>query len=340
MSFQQTFLPSLATDATPQRTGRLLVAALMLGLLFAFALPGGMISDVAVYAQTEVANPNIAETSDAIEAVAAMPLATEDAPAGPAKFSLLELMVKGGYLMVPIVLMSVLVIALVFERLFSLRERKVLPKQLVNELGTLATSSHGFDPKEAYRICQDFPSAASTVIRAMLLKVGRPQSEVERAVAEASDREASRLYGNVRWLNLVAAVAPLIGLFGTVWGMIQAFFQTTQLTAGQNKSVFLAEGIYVALVTTLGGLAVAIPAAIFSHYFEGRIQNLFFQIDELLFNLMPQIERFEGRLRMNKRDFGGPGSGPATGTTPPPQQTAVPSPAPPGQQAVRSTTQQ
>ena len=68
--------------------------------------------------------------------------------------------------------------------------------------------------------------------------------------------------------------------------------------------MFLAEGIYVALVTTLGGLAVAIPAAIFSHYFEGRIQSLFYQIDELLFNLMPQIERFEGRLRMNKRDFG------------------------------------
>lgn len=336
MSFQQTFLPSPVTTPRSLTPGRLRLTAFTLGLLFAIALQGGLISNSEIYAQTEVANPNIAETSDVIDAVAATPIAAEASPTGPAKFSLLELLVKGGFLMVPIVLMSVLVIALVFERLFSLRERKVLPKQLVNELGTLASSPHGFDPKEAYRICQDFPSAASTVIRAMLLKVGRPQSEVERAVAEASDREASRLYGNVRWLNLVAAVAPLIGLFGTVWGMIQAFFQTTQLTAGQNKSVFLAEGIYIALVTTLGGLAVAIPAAIFSHYFEGRIQNLFFQIDELLFNLLPQIERFEGRLRMNKRDFGGP----TTGTTPPPQQAAVPKSTPTSQQAVRSTTQQ
>lgn len=220
------------------------------------------------------------------------------------EFSLLTLIVKGGFLMVPIFLMSILVITLIIERSLNLREKKVLPKDLVTELGRLGSSKIGFDPKHAYRICQSYPSAASTVIRAMLLKVGRPQSEVERAVSEAADREASRLYGGVRWLNLAAAVAPLMGLFGTVWGMIRAFFDTTQLQAGQNKADFLAEGIYVALVTTLGGLAVAIPAAIFSHYFEGRIQNLFYRIEELLFNLMPQIERFEGRLRMNRQTFG------------------------------------
>jgi len=108
-----------------------------------------------------------------------------------------------------------------------------------------------------------------------------------------------------------------MGLFGTVWGMIRAFFDTTQLSAGQNKADFLAEGIYVAIVTTLGGLAVAIPAAIFSHYFESRIHDMFYRIDELLFNLMPQIERFEGRLRMHQRDLGEPGNGNQTGTSPP-----------------------
>ena len=134
----------------------------------------------------------------------------------------------------------------------------------------------------------------------MLLKVGRPQSEVEHSVKEASEREAERIYANVRWLNLAAAVAPLIGLLGTVWGMILAFFETTQLAPGQNKADFLAEGIYIALVTTLGGLSVAIPAAILSHYFEGRIQSVFYQIDEMLFNLLPQIERYEGRLRVSQ----------------------------------------
>lgn len=220
-----------------------------------------------------------------------------------AEFNLLRLLLQSGVLMVPIYATSILVVTLVIERGLSLRTHKILPPELVGELGRLAAHHNGFDPRRAYRLCQQFPSSASTVIRAMLLKVGRPQAEIERTVAEASDREASRLYSNVRWLNLAAAVAPLMGLFGTVWGMIWAFFRTTQLQAGQNKADFLAEGIYIALVTTLGGLAVAIPAAIFSHYFEGRIQNLFYNIDELLINLMPQIEHYEGRLRMDRRSL-------------------------------------
>jgi biopolymer transport protein ExbB len=135
----------------------------------------------------------------------------------------------------------------------------------------------------------------------MLLKVGRPHSEVEHTVAEASEREAERLYANVRWLNLAAGVAPLLGLLGTVWGMIEAFHRTTQLGPGQNKAEELATGIYVALVTTFGGLMIAIPAAILAHLFEGRIQRIFHQIDEMLFSLLPQIERFEGRMRFGQR---------------------------------------
>jgi biopolymer transport protein ExbB len=211
-----------------------------------------------------------------------------------------SLLVKGGFFMIPIFLMSLLVVTIVIERFIALRRDRVLPEELISELGQLGGSQGSFDPRQAYRICQRIPSAASTVICAMLLKVGRPHSEVEHAVAEASEREADRIYGNVRWLNLVAAVAPLMGLLGTVWGMIRAFHDTTQLAPGQNKADYLAEGIYVALVTTLGGLVVAIPAAIFAHWFEGRITGLFHQIDELLFNLMPQVERYEGRVRFSQ----------------------------------------
>ena len=178
---------------------------------------------------------------------------------------------------------------------------RVLPPLLVTELGQLGGTQGTFDPREAYRVCQRYPSGAANVVRAMLLKVGRPHSEVEHTVAEASEREAERLYTNVRWLNLAAGVAPLLGLLGTVWGMIDAFHRTTQLGPGQNKAEELATGIYVALVTTFGGLMVAIPAAICAHFFEGRIQKLFHQIDELLFNLLPQIERFEGRMRFGRQ---------------------------------------
>ncbi len=211
-----------------------------------------------------------------------------------------SLLVRGGFFMIPIGLMSLLVVTIVVERALALRRNRILPGELIAQLGQLGSSTAGFDPREAYRICQRLPSSAARVIRSMLLKVGRPHSEVEHAVAEASQREADRLHANVRWLTLAAAVTPLLGLLGTVWGMIRAFHDTTQLAPGQNKADYLAEGIYVALVTTLGGLIVAIPAAFFAHYFEGRIQALFHQIDELLFNLMPQIERYEGRVRFNR----------------------------------------
>ena len=223
--------------------------------------------------------------------------------------NLLRLFWQARWFMLPILAMSILVVAVTVERFLGLRRSRVLPPQLVVELGKLGGPRGGFDPRAAYRTCQRFPSAAANVIRAMLLKVGRPHSEVEHAVAEASEREAERMYANVRWLNLAAAVTPLMGLMGTVWGMIRAFHDTTLLAPGQNKADYLAEGIYLALVTTLGGLVVAIPAAILSHYFEGRVQSLFHQVDELLFNLMPQVERYEGRARFNRFGEEGNGSG-------------------------------
>lgn len=223
-----------------------------------------------------------------------------------------SLLRQGGWFMLPILLMSLIVVTVSIERVIALQRSRILPSSLIEELGKASQGRSTFDPRDAYRLCQRFPSSAATVIRAMLMKVGRPLSEVESTVADASQREADRLYANVRWLNLAAAVTPLMGLFGTVWGMILAFYDTTQLQAGQNKADELAEGIYLALVTTLGGLAVAIPAAILSHYFEGRIQKLFHQMEELVFNLMPQVERFEGQVRFRgEQDSNGSGQKPA-----------------------------
>ena len=102
--------------------------------------------------------------------------------------------------------------------------------------------------------------------------------------------------------------------------MIRAFHDTTMLPAGVNKADALATGIYTALVTTLGGLAVAIPAAIFAHYFEGRITALFHEVDEMLFSLMPQIERYEGRVRFSHAM--GEGAASTDGEVAPPEDPA------------------
>lgn len=211
--------------------------------------------------------------------------------------NLLSLLWRGGWFMIPLAIMSIAVVTLAIERCLALREEKILPQAFVRELGGLSRSEQGFDPRIAFRACQIFPSAASRVLRVMLLKAGRPQSEIETAVAEASEREATRLQTTVSWLTLAAAVAPLIGLLGTVWGMIQAFYDTTQLIPGQNKAEVLAQGIYLALVTTLSGLIIAIPSAVLAHYFDNRIVRWFHKIEELAASLIPMLEPFEGQVR-------------------------------------------
>ncbi len=219
-----------------------------------------------------------------------------------AGMNLWRLFLSGGVFMIPIVIMSLLAAIFTIERALALRRNRVVPRGLVRGLGELLDSDEPFDPRQAYQLCQRYPSAAANVIRALLLRVGRPHSEIEHTVAEVSQREAERLHANVRWLVLAAAVTPLMGLLGTVWGLIQAFYDTTQLAPGINKAEQLARGIYIALVTTLSGLIVAIPSAIAAHLFEGRLQTLFHQIDELVFHLMPHVERYEGRVRFRQED--------------------------------------
>jgi len=211
--------------------------------------------------------------------------------------NIFALAVAGGIFMIPIAGMSILAVTMAIERSLALRTQKVLPDGLVAALGKLSEGSGNFDPKKAYRLCQQFPSAAASVIRVLLLRVGRPLPEIESAVAQASQREADRLYSNVRWLNLAASLSTMLGLIGTIQGMIMAFHQLTIMDAAADRTSVLSAGIYTALVTTFAGLAVAIPALLASHFFEGRILKIFHQIDELVFHLLPQLERYEGRVR-------------------------------------------
>lgn len=211
--------------------------------------------------------------------------------------SLLRLLTRGGWFMVPLLLLSIFVATVSVERFLALRREKIFPPELVRQLSSLTQSEGGLDPRRAYQACQRYPSSAAYIFRTLLVKVGRPQAELESAVSEAAQREATRLAQISSWLTLAAAIAPLIGLLGTVWGITQAFYDTTQLVVGQNRAEALAQGIYTALVTTMTGLLIAIPAAILSHYFENRIIQLVNEIEELSFNMLPQFERYEGKLR-------------------------------------------
>jgi biopolymer transport protein ExbB len=211
----------------------------------------------------------------------------------------LELLVRGGWLMVPIGIMSVVVVALGVERALALRRSQVLPTPLATSLEEMADRQSA-DAISLRRLCGQFPSSAARVAESVLHKIGRPAGELERSLGEAAQREADRLYTNVRTLNLASTITPLLGLLGTVWGMIQAFFATANMPIGSNKGQALAEGIYVALVTTFAALSVAIPAAVLAHVFETRILRLLRDVEQLLGGLLPQLDRRDGQLRIDE----------------------------------------
>ena len=104
---------------------------------------------------------------------------------------------------------------------------------------------------------------------------------------------------------------------GTVWGIIWTFYKTTQLEIGADRADQLAGGIFVALVTTLGGLVIAIPAMIVAQYFESRIISLFHEMDEILFDLIPGFEHYEGKVRAKHRTYENPSTTSFTTLVPP-----------------------
>ena len=196
---------------------------------------------------------------------------------------------------------SIIAVSFAVERFLGLRRSKILPYDLAAGLRALASRKGEFDLRHAQRLCKQYPSSMAVVVRAMLAKVGRPLPEIEQAMTEACEHEATRLYANVRVQNLAFNVAPMLGLAGTVHGMILCFYTTAHMPVGENKMDALATGIYAALICTLAGLIVAIPAGILAHYFEGRILKMLQKVEDLARSLVPHLERFEGRPRQSAR---------------------------------------
>lgn len=235
-----------------------------------------------------------------IEALMKEPPATDSKdPSVPTGIDLLTLATSGGAFMIPIGLMSLLVVALAVERMLTLRKGKIIPKQLAEDIDELLHPIEQFNPSHAYESCVEYPSPGARVVMSMLMRTGQPIADIERAGAETIEREADKFSAPIRWLTLAAAATPLMGLLGTVWGMIVAFHESTTLTADRSRSEQLSEGIYTALVTTLAGLIVAIPAAILALYLENRLAKLFHRLEQFAFDVAPALAQFRGRKRMD-----------------------------------------
>jgi len=191
--------------------------------------------------------------------------------------SLWQMLWSGGPLLLPIVLSSFVLLLVVFERTLSLRRSQVLPR-LFAERFLLQIGEGALDRSEALERCLENDSHVSKVFAAAIRKWGKPAVEVEQAVLDEGERAANEMRRFLRVINGVATVCPLMGLLGTVWGMMEAF-EAIAGSSAMGRPELLAGGIGGALLSTAAGLSVAIPALILYLWFVGRVDMLVMEID-------------------------------------------------------------
>jgi biopolymer transport protein ExbB len=221
-----------------------------------------------------------------IVAASERPLIAEEAAAGrglepaiPTK-NMLSAFYDGGPLMYPIALCSFALFVFVFERFIALRRGRVIPRPFVRRF--LEQLGEGqLDREKALKLCEANKSPVALVFAAAVKKWGRTSVEVEQAILDAGERVNNNLRGNLRLINGISQVAPLLGLLGTVLGMIVSFNGISTAAGADGQREMLAGGIAQALITTAAGMLVAIPALTMYLYFVGRVDRLITEIDSL-----------------------------------------------------------
>lgn len=219
---------------------------------------------------------------------AAPALAQDAAAAAPAaedtSLSIGELIVLSGFIGWVIIALSVVCLAQVIEAYVTLSREKLAPPALIDEITSL------FDEKqyqEALELCENEPTFFTRVVAAGITKLGHPFEVIQNSIQEMGDEEAIRLHQKLGWISVQAATAPMLGLFGTVQGMI-ASFHVIANTANPTPAQ-LASGIYVALLTTFEGLMIAIPATAAFAYLRNRLVRNLIEVGAIVEDL---FERF------------------------------------------------
>jgi biopolymer transport protein ExbB len=191
--------------------------------------------------------------------------------------SLLGMLREGGVLMIPIGFCSFVLLVFVFERSIALRRGRVVPRPFVRRfLEQLRAGQLTRD--DAVRLCEENASPVAQVFGAAVRKWGRPSVEIEQAIIDTGERVTNELRRYIRLFNAISTISPLLGLLGTVFGMISAFNSIVHSQA-MGRAELLAGGIAMALLTTAAGLCVAIPALIAYLYFISRVDRLIIMID-------------------------------------------------------------
>ncbi len=203
--------------------------------------------------------------------------------------SLLATIRSGGILMLPLFACSFALVVFGIERLVSLRTGRVVPRPFVEKFLERVQSGQ-IARGEALDACEENGSPAAKVFAAAVRRWGRPAVEIEQAALDACEREVNHLRRYRRVFNGVATVGPLLGLLGTVFGLIRSFNDVAGAGA-MGRPDLLARGFGEALVTTAMGLLVAIPAMVMHWYFTSRVDRLAMRLDETCQQVIDEISQ-------------------------------------------------
>ena len=199
---------------------------------------------------------------------------------------MLEIILAGGWLMVPILLCSTLSVAIIIERFWTLRRSKVTPEGL-NTMVEDWAARHELDARHLEQIKDESP--LGRIYSAALINRKRPREVIKEAVEDTGRHVVHDLERFLNTLGTIAGISPLLGLLGTVVGMIKVF--SAIMISGVGDANVLAGGISQALITTAAGLTVAIPSYFFYRFFRGMVAEYVISMEEKAISLIDYIER-------------------------------------------------
>ena len=182
---------------------------------------------------------------------------------------MLDIFEKGGFLMYPIFVCSLIAITIFFERMFYLKSIKTKSKRFVLRVKNLVKKG---SIELAISACRKSPTPISQIMLSGLMKFGRGRDEMKEAIEDSANQEIPVLERNLSTLSTIGNITPLLGLLGTVFGMVKAFNVIAVMGVGKPEA--LAGGISEALLTTAFGLSIAIPTIVVYNYLSHRVDKL------------------------------------------------------------------
>ncbi|GAB1472911.1 MotA/TolQ/ExbB proton channel family protein [Bacteroidota bacterium] len=206
-------------------------------------------------------------------------------------FSLIEMAFKGGWIMIPLLLLSILTIYIFGERWWALRKASQIDENFMRNIHDYI---HEGKIKAAINLCQSQETPIARLIEKGIERIGRPLTDIQTAVENMGNVEISRLEKGMPMLATIAGGAPMLGFLGTVIGMIQAFYNMSQ--AGSNVDItLLSGGIYTAMVTTVAGLIVGILAYFGYNYLTARIDDIVYKMESNTIEFMDLLHEPAGK---------------------------------------------